>query len=451
MKKKLLILINSDLYVRNYFYTKSFSKIVKKYDCFFVGSGNEILDKKNFKNFIKKYNFLGFIKYPVSDLMKFNKFLYNNFLLNNKNSKTVNYIINQRNRFIIKYGKESFSDTIKQIFSRVISFLKKNIHYKYIKFKNRIEFNLVTNQKLRKILKNLKPELVIFPMQDTHILSCDVINMPYKTLGLIDNWDNLSSRGSHVFKTNYLTVWGEQTKKHAISYQGYKSKNTFVIGTPRFDKYFELRNKKIKNNFKFKYILFLESFGDHRNQHFLENLSLFLKNNKKLSNHKVIFRPHPWQKKNLEKINLKQLNNVIIDPQLSLNYLKDLNSTKYQPNIDYYPSLIKNADLIITGPTSMVIEAAIFYKKTLLLGFKDKKNFSYDDELKNFIHLDKLNKLHNLVVCKNLKNMNMDLNKLIKIKINKKKLDLQRNYFLSDTSKRYSDKLCTIVDKILSE
>ena len=73
---------------------------------------------------------------------------------------------------------------------------------------------------------------------------------------------------------------------------------------------------------------------------------------------------------------------MIIDPQLSSNYLKDLNSTKYQPKIDYYPSLIKNADLIITGPTSMVIEAAIFYKKTLLLGFKDKKNFSYDDELK---------------------------------------------------------------------
>ena len=243
MKKKLLILINSDLYVRNYFYTKSFSKILKKYDCFFVGSDNEILNKKNFNEFIRKYNFLGFIKYPDTDLKKFNKFLYNNFLLNKGKSKTVNFIINQRNRFIFKYEKENLFNSMIQIFARTISFLKKNIHYKYIKLQNKIEFNLVTNQKLRKIVKNLNPDLVIFPMQDTHILSCDLINMSYKTLGLIDNWDNLSSRGSHVFKTNYLTVWGEQTKKHAISFQGYKSKNTFVIGTPRFGKYFELRKK----------------------------------------------------------------------------------------------------------------------------------------------------------------------------------------------------------------
>ena len=46
--------------------------------------------------------------------------------------------------------------------------------------------------------------------------------------------------------------------------------------------------------------------------------------------------------------------------------------------------------------------------------------------------------------------MNLDLNRLMKKKF-KKELDVQRNYFLSDTSKCYSDKLCDIVDNILSE
>ena len=41
-------------------------------------------------------------------------------------------------------------------------------------------------------------------------------------------------------------------------------------------KYFLVRNKKIKKNFKFKYILFLESFGNHNNEKILKKLDKLL-------------------------------------------------------------------------------------------------------------------------------------------------------------------------------
>ena len=46
--------------------------------------------------------------------------------------------------------------------------------------------------------------------------------------------------------------------------------------------------------------------------------------------------------------------------------------------------LIKNAEVVITGPTSMLIEATIFYKKILLLAYKSKSSTPYSEELKNF-------------------------------------------------------------------
>ena len=99
--------------------------------------------------------------------------------------------------------------------------------------------------------------------------------------------------------------------------------------------------------------------------------------------------------------------------------MKDYNSTKFQPDINYYPSLIKNAELVITGPTSMVIESTIFYKKTLLLGFNDEK-CTYHDELSNYVHLEKLETLTNIIVSKNLNYLKDDIYKLLKKKIDKK-------------------------------
>ena len=161
----------------------------------------------------------------------------------------------------------------------------------------------------------INPDLVIFPMQDSHILSFDLIRLSKKSksLALIDNWDNLSSRGTYSIKPDYISVWGKQTKKHAIKYHNYNSQKIFLAGTPRFEEYFKLRNKKIKSTFPFRYILFLESFGNYNNTEFLDELDNIIKRNKIWKDLKIIYRPHPWQKKNNFSALMKtNLNNKLV-------------------------------------------------------------------------------------------------------------------------------------------
>lgn len=453
MKKKLLISINSDLYVRNYIDTGCFKVLNKKYDCYFIGSNNDLLNKEKLKNKIKKQKFLGFINYNSYEINLFNKYLYKNFLLNKNSSKTIFFLTKLRLKFKYHWEGESILKAVLMFFPRFYSFIKKNIGYFYLKIFKRNIFNSSINSKLKSIFNKINPDLVIFPMQDSHILSFDLIRLSKKSksLALIDNWDNLSSRGTYSIKPDYISVWGKQTKQHAIKFHNYNSPKIYLAGTPRFEDYFKLRNKKIKSNFPFKYILFLESFGNYNNTEVLNELDDIIEKNKIWKDLKIVYRPHPWQKKNNFKINVKQYKNLIIDPQLQRHYMAGKNSTKFQPSIKYYPSLLKNSELIITGPTSMLIESTIFYKKTLLLGYKNNSDTSYSDELNNYDHLKGVEFLNNVVVCRDFKNLKKNFNKLINKKIIKSKIDKMRSYFLYNSSRRYSNNLKHIVDKVIND
>ena len=49
MKKKILILISSDMYIRNYIRAKAFTKIEKKHDCYYLALKNEVKLIKDLK------------------------------------------------------------------------------------------------------------------------------------------------------------------------------------------------------------------------------------------------------------------------------------------------------------------------------------------------------------------------------------------------------------------
>ena len=253
----------------------------------------------------------------------FQKYLYRNFLLNNENSRTIDYLKKKILRPKFYWQGDKWYDLVFKFPSRLFSFLKKNLEFLILKIINKNIFLKIPDNKIIEICDKIKPDLFIFPLQDAHIASFDLlqINKKNKTLGLIDNWDNLSSRPTHQLKPKYISVWGKQTKEHAIKFQKFNKQNIFVIGTPRFSEYFKKRNIKLKSNFKFKYFLFLESFNNYDNFFVLKKLDNFIEKNKKFKNYKILYRPHPWQKKNRSILIENEFKNLIIDPQLKKKYL----------------------------------------------------------------------------------------------------------------------------------
>tara|TARA_B100001564_G_C20560032_1_gene633305 strand:+ start:290 stop:1051 length:762 start_codon:yes stop_codon:yes gene_type:complete len=248
-------------------------------------------------------------------------------------------------------------------------------------------------------------------------------------------------------KPEKIFVWGEQTSKHAEEIHKISKKNIFKIGSARYENFFQNRNKDLKNFFNHKYILFLGSSWAWDEEATLTYLDEILENNKNIfPNLKVIYRYHPFrQRKNKIDPNWK---NIVIDPQLLLT---SKSKGRNWPDLDYYPSLIKNCEFVVGGFTTMLLETTIFYKKYIGIGYDDKKSLlNQKNALKHFEHLNGIEKLPNLEICNNklhLKNLIIKSLKNPKI-FEKKIIDDAREYFLTyDPNKTYGNKLIEYLKK----
>ena len=104
------------------------------------------------------------------------------------------------------------------------------------------------------------------------------------------------------------------------------------------------------------------------------------------------------------QINFSKFNNVILDPQISANYYKKKIDLSFQPDLNYYPGLIKNAEFVVGGLTSMIIESMIMYKKYLITALPEKRFNNQYNSSKYHTHFKELKLSNNIRFCYSLEN-----------------------------------------------
>ena len=457
--KKILIILTDYLFIRNYIKTNVFKNLInkKKYDVEFLINNAIKINKKDFKEFkYTRFNYPNSTKKTFIDF--FQRKIWQNVALSSSFKFKLKIYL-QFNRYIDAFNEkllEKIYKFPKRILSLLFNYLK--FYFDTLKvffiFRKYQEKKLKINSTLLKKIKDFEPNLIIFPTNTINPVKYDLYRISQKIkikiLYLVDNWDNLSSKSTLFSKNSVFTVWGKQTMKHANKIQKIKKKQIKLLGTPRFQNYFKIRNRKIKSYFNFKYILFVESTLPVEST-VLPFLDKIISENKRFKNLKIIYRPHPWRK-SLKVYNQKEFKNVIIDPQMKKNYSLKNFSSSFQPSLDYYPSLIKNAEIVISGPTSMIIESLIFRKPILLLNFKIK-NFllSPYNILKNFEHFKNIEKCSIIIKHNDEKNLERDLIKCLNLRkdIDKNKIDNERDYFLTEKCKNYKNNLNKIINSLL--
>jgi hypothetical protein len=445
--QKILILITNDNFVRNYINTSALEDLEKNFECFYIVN-------KELKTKFKKKKSFTYI-HGDNEKEKFKKFILKLTFLNHSISKSVKFSIQRYTKIKIWWPEENLFkkiiNTPKRIIAQLVKwflfFILSNPLGKFF-FKN-IKINMKENKDLIKAVNISKPDLVLIPTQGQDIGDYDMIRIcakkKIKTLSLIDNWDNLSSRVMPQPFSNYFGVWGKQSKKHAIKIQKIKKNTISIIGTPRFDHY---KNFKKKSLFNFKYILFIEGFGLTENMNEIFDKLEVIFSHKLFREYKLIYRPHPWRK-DTNIINIKNYRNIIIDPQLKKNYLDRKFDSSIQPDLSYYPKLISNAKFIISAPTTMVIESMIFKKNIIVLGHKSNTVFDHYNHVVKLNHCDGIEKVKNVKMCWDLDKL-FELSKkflLQKKSIDKK--DIKLDYFIHQDKKPYSKNLLKLVNSVI--
>jgi CDP-glycerol:poly(glycerophosphate) glycerophosphotransferase len=192
------------------------------------------------------------------------------------------------------------------------------------------------------------------------------------------SWDTLTSKGCFLVPPDALMVWGEDTHRHAMQYHGYAADRVFVTGPPHFDVYAPTWAAETRDGFLSRrgidpakrVILFAGTtvtyMADEPLQ--LRRLSELITRDE-LGNAIVWYRPHP--RRSARDINeLQGLPGVYVDDQIVRH--KAGGGPAYsitREDLAHYRGLIDAADGIVTAFSTMIIEAALMGKPSLVVGF----------------------------------------------------------------------------------
>lgn len=465
MKKKIYFVINNNIYVRNFIKTNILKKLNKKFNVNLIFNKELSKEITNIKNFNKNKIFF----YSSSDkdglLLKYHDLKSTCF---KKNSKFFKFRLLRLYRFDLRYLNEillnkntqintinkilNFHYLVKNFFLFIIfKILSTSFFFPYVK---KFISKLPQNDSIEKLIKKTDGQIFIVPTSGYDADTIHFIDLlkknKKKSYLIVDNWDNLSSKIVLDNLPDRIAVWGAQTKMHANKIQNINTNQIKVLGSARSELLFTKRHKNQKPRYK-NYILFLGSAWAWDEEGVLTMIdNFFIKN--KINNLQIIYRPHPFrQRKTIISNSWKYIK---IDKQLYDNKRKKFLKRSW-PELDYYPSLIQNSKFIIGGLTSMMIESTIFWKSYLAIGFDD--NFSLMNQknaLKYFTHLEGIEKLPNLKICRNVNRFYKDLNYIMKNHIHKKpskkmkiNIDKKREFFLSGNNSTYTERLVSDINK----
>ena len=211
--------------------------------------------------------------------------------------------------------------------------------------------NLKLNTDIERVVNKIRPDLIIYTTHcyepETFMIPKIVSNIGAKTFFLVDNWDNISCKTVFFNKPDFLGIWGKQSKNHAIKIKNLNKKKIFYTGDPKFDNYFLLRKKKLKNIFTHKYVLFfglVELFDDIK---VLKLLNEEINNKPELYKDLKLFTATPFKTKYIFTCKKDWLfNKIILDPNMK-NYVKTRNNKYLDNNNDYFEKLLSNSLLIL--------------------------------------------------------------------------------------------------------
>jgi hypothetical protein len=269
---------------------------------------------------------------------------------------------------------------------------------------------LNTPDSMKTLVNRLKPDLIVCPTSAYESAVIDLIllgkNLGVKTLCLVDNWDNLTSKTIFWAKPDFLGVWGPQIKEQAVRIHGFDEHQVFEIGSPRFETYFAPTSKTVAQPTPAPYILFVGSAMPFDELTALQRLESELESNGYTPDSiRIIYRPHPWQQPRRceARFDSSRFRYASLDPQIAELFGDSRwpgeEHRRLQPDLDYYPQLLRGAKMVVGPLTTMLLEAALCLRPVIGLGYGDGLHFN--TARRYFTHFDDTQRIPGFFLCEN--------------------------------------------------
>jgi hypothetical protein len=263
------------------------------------------------------------------------------------------------------------------------------------------------NAELHELLARERPDLVILPsggidaMTTDAIASCRALGI--RSLVLVHNWDNLSSKGAFAVAPDHLGVWGPQSVEHAVRIHGIPRERVRVLGAPSLDHYFRHEAGTTASRFGFPYVLFAGCFAPFDELTPLRALEAEIE--RQGLDLKVVYRPHPQRQPRRvdDRFRPEEFRHVVLDPELDELYARSFDpvrSTPRFPGLESYPATFEHARFVICPLSTMVVEAAIFEKPVIVVAYDDGIHPNSPAQVLHYDHFEGIDRVAGLELAR---------------------------------------------------
>jgi len=455
--KKIQIFIDHDIMIRHFLLSDTFSSLSKNYEIQYVFPVSARRIKTSIDSLkLKNYKIITVDNAKIGKLKNLAKIQTMHIARKNKSFK-----------FVIRQWKLFFC--WKDFYKMWLKSLPVIFNF----FKNKIIKENMDLPEIEKVIDDFKPDIIIHPsVLDGVFISgltyySKIKNIPF--LVLMNSWDNPSTKAFVINPPDYLCVWGEQTKEHAVKFLGINEKNVIILGPAQFEVY---RKKVTKNHEqickelnidpKKRLILYAGSSKSINEMNHLLYLEKIIQEDKLPDCH-VIFRPHPWRAPADDEPDFYDLNLKHVSMDLSM---KDFyNSPKQKDKkkkdkinlTDYMDThnILSAIDLLISNVSTILLEAALHGKPIVcMVSDTDIKNSVHLRATMNSLYFQDLFKYLDVPRCREYHDLLNISNDLLNRFFNNPKLEMAQKektkYFVDMGHESYPVKLKKLVDNIIN-
>lgn len=260
---------------------------------------------------------------------------------------------------------------------------------------------------LDKYFEKYRPDLVV-AMDIKDILDTQFVLEAHargvRTVGMVRSWDYLTAKGVIRVKPQKMVVHNETIKDEAVRYADMRPKDVIVVGIPHFDLYVNRERTSRQEFFKKigitpdKRLLFFGSVGkkfgatDHQ---IFEMLDRAIHQGELPGNLVVLVRLPPTDVLARE-VRCCSEHFVFEYPGVSFAGRDRKENEMGLEDLMHLADSIFHSDAVITGPSTICIDAAVFDKPIICLGFEGHDERPYFESI---IHRYDFDHMQNFVRC----------------------------------------------------
>lgn len=263
------------------------------------------------------------------------------------------------------------------------------------------------HQGLLETMRELRPDLVIVPSSGIDSMIVDATRcareLGIPVLGVMYNWDNLSSKAAFAVEPDYLGLVGTQSAEHARSIHGIGPERVAVLGSPYIDLHFHHQAGSAPSPHDFPYVLFAGCYQPFDELDALRRLEDVIE--REGLGLKVVYLPHPRRlKRDVDDfVDDTRFEHVVVEPRVRDGYVADRGRPKgrmFPLPLDYYPGLLENARFVVCPLSTLMLEAAIFRRRVLVIAYHDGVHAASPGVAIEYLHFEGVERVDTFEVCR---------------------------------------------------